>query len=207
MPLDDLRIIILNERESGRLTDVPPDMYRKIQEYITQLQERVLACNDPFSDQAQTLIDEVIAVRENKRDIFKFRIEKVVSLALNHIEDEITNRDELKRMLTEEREMYDGIIRVLEAGKAALSGEVARTPPAGGVAAAGAAPEGACIPEPLRAPEEAMVLVRILSDMEPFMGVDGRIYHLKAEDVVTLPSRNAGVLIDRNIALNIIPGK
>jgi DNA replication factor GINS len=52
-----------------------------------------------------------------------------------------------------------------------------------------------------------MVMVRIVSDMEPFMGVDGRIYHLKAEDVVTLPERNAGVLIDRNIALNIIPGK
>jgi DNA replication factor GINS len=40
--------------------------------------------------------------------------------------------------------------------------------------------------------------------MEPFMGVDGRIYRLKAEDVVTLPSRNAGVLIDRNIALDVM---
>jgi DNA replication factor GINS len=40
--------------------------------------------------------------------------------------------------------------------------------------------------------------------MEPFMGVDGRIYHLKAEDVVTLPSKNAGVLIDRNMAEGVV---
>ena len=49
-----------------------------------------------------------------------------------------------------------------------------------------------------------MVLVRVLSDMEPFMGVDGRVYSLKAEDVVTLPPKNAGVLIDRNIALDVM---
>jgi DNA replication factor GINS len=40
--------------------------------------------------------------------------------------------------------------------------------------------------------------------MEPFMGVDGRIYHLKAEDVVTLPEKNAGVLVDRNIAVDVM---
>ena len=79
--------------------------------------------------------------------------------------------------------------------------------PGGVVPAAGENLEVAGIPEPGQPPEEAMVLVRIVSDMEPFMGVNGRIYHLKAEDVVTLPEKNAGVLIDRNIALNIIPGK
>jgi len=40
--------------------------------------------------------------------------------------------------------------------------------------------------------------------MEPFMGVDGRTYRLKAEDVVTLLSKNAGVLIDRNIAVGVM---
>jgi len=46
-----------------------------------------------------------------------------------------------------------------------------------------------------------------MDNMEPFMGVDGRIYHLMKEDIVTLPRRNAEVLNERNIVLNITPGK
>ena len=207
MPLDDLRIIILNERESGRLSEVPPALYDEIRGHLTSLQEQVYGCSDPLSDGAQTLIEEVKAVREIVRDIFRIRSRKILSLALVQVEAEATERDELKKMLPAEREMFDGIVRELEKGKAALSGQVPRGVPAGGVPAMGENIEIAGIPEPARQPEEAMVLVRVISDMEPFMGVDGRIYHLKAEDVVTLPSRNAGVLIDRNIALNIMPEK
>jgi DNA replication factor GINS len=47
------------------------------------------------------------------------------------------------------------------------------------------------------------VLSRVLTDMEPFMGVDGRIYQLHREDMVTLPLRNAEVLCERNIVLKI----
>ncbi|MDD1664292.1 MAG: hypothetical protein LUQ32_02960 [Methanomicrobiales archaeon] len=207
MPLDDLRIIILNERESGRLSEVPPTLYEQIRGHLTSLQEKVYSCSDPLSDQAQTLIEEVKAVREIVRDIFRIRSRKILSLALVQVEAEATERDELKKMLPAEREMFDGIVRHLETGKAALSGQVPRGVPSGEIPLGAESPGGGCIPEPPRAPEEAMVMVRIISDMEPFMGVNGRIYHLKAEDVVTLPEKNAGVLIDRNIALNIIPGK
>jgi len=207
VPLDDLRIIILNERESGRLSEVPPTLYEKIRGQLASLQEQVYSESDPLSDQAQTLIEEVKAMREIVRDIFRIRSRKILSLALVQVEAETTDRDELKKMLPEEREMFDGIIRELGKGKAALSGQIPRGVPPGLAPTAGEEHGMTGIPEPARPPEEAMVLVRILSDMEPFMGVDGRIYRLKAEDVVTLPEKNAGVLIDRNIALNIMPGE
>jgi DNA replication factor GINS len=207
VPLDDLRIIILNERESGRLSEVPQRLYEEIGGRLTSLQEQVYSCSDPLSDQAQTLIEEVRAVREIVRDIFRYRSRKILSLAFVHVEAGATDRDELKKMLPAEREMFDGIIRELEKGKAALSGPAPREVPLEGAPAPGRAYGREGVPESSRPPEEPMVLVRILSDMEPFMGVDGRIYRLKAEDVVTLPSRNAGVLIDRNIALNIMPEK
>ena len=57
------------------------------------------------------------------------------------------------------------------------------------------------------AEQPAFVVSRVLQDMEPLMGVDGRIYHLQREDLVTIPERNAEVLCDRNIVLNINPGK
>ena len=207
MPLDDLRIIILSERESGRLSEVPPTLYDEIRGHLTSLQEQVYGCSDPLSDQAQTLIEEVKAVREIVRDIFRIRSRKILSLALVQVEAETADRDELKKMLPAEREMFDGIIRELEKGKAALSGQTPRVAHPAAVEATGEGPGISGIPEPDRPPEETMVLVRILSDMEPFMGVDGRVYRLKAEDVVTLPEKNAGVLIDRNIALNIMPSE
>jgi DNA replication factor GINS len=207
VPLDDLRIIILNERESGRLSAVPPTLYDEIRGHLASLQEQVYICDDPLSDQAQTLIEEVKAMREIVRDIFRIRSRKILSLALVQVEAEATERDELKKMLPAEREMFDGIIRELEKGKATLSGQVPRAARGGEAPAMGGNLGVAGVPEPGQPPEEAMVLVRIVSDMEPFMGVDGRVYHLKAEDVVTLPERNAGVLIDRNIALNIMPEK
>jgi DNA replication factor GINS len=204
MPLDDLRIIILNERESGRLSEVPPTLYDEIRGHLASLQDRVYRCSDPLSDEAQTLIEEVKAVREIIRDIFRIRSRKILSLALVQVEAETTDRDELKKMLPGEREMFDGIIRELGKGKAALSGQVPREIPPGMPPTGGEEPGAAGIPEPARPPGEALVLVRILSDMEPFMGVDGRIYHLKAEDVVTLPGKNAGVLVDRNIAVDVM---
>ena len=206
MPLDDLRIVVLNERETGRLSEVPPTLYADIRNRLAALQGEVYRCSDPLSDEAQTLIEEVKAVREIGRDIFRIRSRKILSLALVQVEAEATDRDELKKMLPEEREMFDGILRELGKGKAALAGVAPRQ---GAPGAAPAAPgEGpataACLPGASLPPEETMVLVRILADLEPFMGVDGRVYDLKTEDLVTLPGKNAGVLIDRNIALDVM---
>lgn len=49
-------------------------------------------------------------------------------------------------------------------------------------------------------------LVRVLANMEAFMGVDGRTYELADGDIITLPQRNAEVLAERDIVLNINPG-
>jgi DNA replication factor GINS len=203
VPLDDLRIIVLNERESGRLSEVPPTLYEDVRGRLTSLQDQVYRCSDPLSDEAQTLIEEVKAVREIVRDIFRIRSRKILSLALVQVEADATDRDELKKMLPGERGMFDGILRELRMGKAALSGTVPREVAPGIAAAAGDTP-APCAPSPARPPEEVMVLVRILADLEPFMGVDGRVYSLKAEDVVTLPGKNAGVLIDRNMAQDVM---
>jgi DNA replication factor GINS len=55
---------------------------------------------------------------------------------------------------------------------------------------------------------ENYVLVRILKDLPEFMGEDKRSYHLKTQDVVSLPAINANLLIKRGVAMNAqnIPG-
>jgi len=209
MKLDELRLIVLNERETGRLSEMPPDLYEKVRDHLKGLQEQVYACRDPLSDQAQTLMEEVASMRETIRDIFRIRSRKVLSLAALQTESRITDRDEIRKMLPAEREMYDEIAQVIEGARHGMVAEV--VPRAEGEAAAAGAGTGAEVPatadagcgpaEPLR-----VRLVRILQEIDPFVGMDGRIYALRKEDVVTLPARNADVLVERNIALNITPG-
>jgi DNA replication factor GINS len=43
--------------------------------------------------------------------------------------------------------------------------------------------------------------------MDAFMGIDGMTYTLEKGDIVMLPERNAEVLVERNIALNMNVGK
>jgi DNA replication factor GINS len=211
MKLDELRIIVLNERETGRLSEMPPDLYEKVREHLQGLQEQVYACRDPLSDQAQTLMEEVAAMRETIRDIFRIRSRKVLSLAALQTESHIADRDEIRKMLPAEREMYDGIARVIEAARQGMvagvapriEGDTAAVPAgtAAGTEIPAAADTGCGPVEPL-----PVRLVRILQEIDPFVGIDGRIYALRKEDVVTLPARNADVLVERNIALNITPG-
>jgi DNA replication factor GINS len=208
MKLDELRLIVLNERETGRLSEMPPDLYEKVRDHLKGLQEQVYSCRDPLSDQAQTLMEEVASMRETIRDIFRIRSRKVLSLAALQTESRITDRDEIRKMLPAEREMYDEIARVIEGARHGMVADVA--PRAEGEAAAAGAGTGAEVPATADAgygPAEPLQvrLVRILQEIDPFVGMDGRIYALRKEDVVTLPAWNADVLVERNIALNITP--
>ena len=206
MKLDELRIIVLNERETGRLSEMSPDLYEKVRGHLKGLQEQVYACRDPLSDPAQTLMEEVAAMRETIRDIFRIRSRKVLSLAALQTESHIADRDEIRKMLPAEREMYDEIARVIDAARQEMVAEVG--PRAEGEVATAAGTQVPAAADPGCGPVEPLPvhLVRILREIDPFVGMDGRIYALRKEDVVTLPARNADVLVERNIALNITPG-
>lgn len=49
-------------------------------------------------------------------------------------------------------------------------------------------------------PDDTRTTVRITRDIGQILGVDDREYDLESEDVVTLPSANAGPLVDRDAA-------
>ena len=230
MKLDDLRSILLSERETGRLTSVAPDIFDKGHAELAAITKKVYAIEDPFSDDARSLIDETLSIRETLHDIFSLRTRKILALAVMHAEGNYYDREEVKRMIPAEREMFEQITASIEQSKGILLQNLphahltsparaipaivpvpavdevedeeveslADEPPAPGPQALPlASPKG---PEPITHP---CALVRVLEDMESFMGVDGRIYTLSKGDIVTLPERNAAVLSERNIVLNI----
>ncbi|HUU76058.1 MAG TPA: hypothetical protein VMW63_08210 [Methanoregulaceae archaeon] len=203
MHLDELRSILLSERETGRLIQIPHDLFESTREEVDSLSQEVYDSEDPFSDRVRILIERVSSIRETLQDIFRTRSAKILALAQTQEQGQFVNRDELKKMLDEEKEMFDRLVMGIEQCRCRLvDGTVHRH---GTGEAEGAVIEEPCaaILEDVQASSTAFVLGRVLQDMEPFMGVDGRIYELHKEDIITLPERNAEVLCERNIVLSL----
>ncbi|HWG90513.1 MAG TPA: hypothetical protein VNZ52_06640, partial [Candidatus Thermoplasmatota archaeon] len=72
------------------------------------------------------------------------------------------------------------------------------TPAPAAPAQEAAAPAAAAAPAPPR--RASHVLVRVLSDVAPFVGVDLRNYRLSREDVASVPKEIAHVLVTRGKA-------
>ncbi|MDH7593672.1 MAG: hypothetical protein QHG99_04855 [Methanomicrobiales archaeon] len=204
MRLDDLRNVLLSERESGRLVEIPPRLFEGALERLAELEREVKQIGDPLSEQSHILVEEIYSIRETMRDIFQIRMRKILTLALTSLES-TEDRDEMKKMHASEQGMYSAIASAMESCRRVLMEP-------------GRIEQGTVMEEEIVdtgekvavAPSESgpydEVLVRILKDMEPFMGVDGRVYHLKKEDIVCLPRIHAEILQESNIALNINTG-
>jgi DNA replication factor GINS len=215
--LDELRSILLSERETGRLTAVAPDLFDRGHEELASLTRKVYAFEDPLSDDARSLLEETLAIKETLRELFAIRSRKILALTIMHAEGNYYDREEVKRMVPAEKEMFDTVTASIEQCKGILlhtlphfeKGKISEETIAPGI------PEPVGDEEPgeatvLYSPPETnaplmppCILVRVLEDMESFMGVDGRIYTLLKGDIVTLPERNAAVLSERNIVLNM----
>ena len=200
--LDELRILLLSERETGRLVQIQKDLFVSAGKSLESLYTSLYACEDPFSDEARVLIERISAIRETLSDLYRIRAEKILSLARTQEDGSYIDREELKKMLPEEKEMFDQVVLALEQARCRLvEGSIPRAP-----AHPGREREGEPCAAVLAAdsPEQSCFVVsRVLQDMEPFMGVDGRIYQLQRQDLVTLPERNAEVLCERNIVLTL----
>lgn len=208
--LDDLRKVLLSERETGKLTQIPHDLFVRAHATVASLLEKVYAIEDPLSDEARMMIEETVSIRETACDLFAIRTRKILSLAENHAQGHYIDREETKRMIPQEREMFDRITAAVGTCQGLLVQNTPQTRlqvqpdaalPEVHEAAVPAQNKTPITPSPPVTPLYAVV--RVLADMDAFMGVDGKTYDLSKGDIVMLPERNAEVLVERNIALNM----
>ncbi|QSZ66820.1 DNA replication complex GINS family protein [Methanofollis aquaemaris] len=206
MDLDDLRIIVWNERESGKLSEIPGDLFRTAKRSLDELYEEINQIHDPFSEESAVLQDRFQAIKETLNGIIKIRLKKIMRLAEAQNEAEYSDKEELKLMLPAERTMFDAVCREIAACREGLlegtEREFTPTAPVEDelIFPAGEEEE---VPAPGAAAAAGTALVLIREEVPEFMGLDGRTYALETEDIVTLPRENADVLCGRNIALNI----
>lgn len=217
MRLDDMRSILLSERETGRLIAVAPDLFDRGHTELASLISKVYAFEDPLSDEARSFIEETLAIKETLRELFAIRSRKILALTIMHAEGNYYDREEVKRMIPVEKEMFETVTASIEQCKGILLHNVPHHAKNIGTADTDtsvkpefeededmSAANGLFETPKANAPLlPSSVLVRVLEDMESFMGIDGRIYTLSKGDIVTLPERNAAVLSERNIVLNM----
>ncbi|HWQ66708.1 MAG TPA: hypothetical protein VN372_07540 [Methanospirillum sp.] len=260
MHLEDVRGILLSERDSGTLVQIPPDLYQTTATQVRSLQQEVIVMDDPFSDEARILIEKVASIRTTVEELFHLRSEKIVALAQSQADGSYIDREALRTLIPAELEMFNKIVDGIRTCRSALiewrtgggrlqapvkiepleqtgtERAIKTSTPVSGVENPAEESEeevgdaisstpGTLVSdsqgiEETRAyePETDFIhddegdspfpyaLVRIKTDMEPFMGVDGRTYELACGDIITIPRRNAEVLAERNIVLNINPG-
>jgi DNA replication factor GINS len=208
MQLEGLRLIVLQERETGKLSEIPPDLFATTSRQLEELQKQVYAAVDPLGVKERMLAEEIQNIQESLKDIFRLRFGKILTLALVQVDSNYADREERKRMLPEERTVFDTTVEALRTCRAILL-EGSPREEAGKHPAAEVVPEGQLENfSPADQPgttvrEVSYSVVRVIADVDPFMGVDGRGYRLRKGDIASIPSGNAVVLCERNIVLNM----
>ncbi|MBN2733989.1 MAG: DNA replication complex GINS family protein [Methanomicrobiaceae archaeon] len=229
MDFDYLRLISLDERESGKLSSISINTFDMARDYLAELYDEAKSIDHFMTERGSELINEIESVQSVLQTIIDQRFKKIIKLAENQIGSGKIDKEELKMLIPVEREMFDEILSAIgecrdkitgvciqpsnESSKAHLSKKMK--------SALNSADEVTMFPES----DEAICrdireipasqstdnleddfeygIVYIKENMDSFMGLDGHIYSLSAEDVVSLPLQNASVLYGRNIALNI----
>jgi len=219
--LNDIRLIVWNEKESGKLSEIPADLFRNGKENLEEIRARIREFSNPLSEEAAELLDQYHSTSETLNTIIKLRLKKILKLAEAQIEERYYDKEEVKLMLPPERAMFDAVCGEIGVCRDILMGErgsgteaVEAAVPAETGSPFAFAEEAFFEDEgvPSRPPEEAAeekkpagdnVVVLMNQQVPAFMGLDGRTYTLDEGDIVTIPKGNAEVLCERNIALNI----
>lgn len=108
--LEELRGILLSERDSGTLVQIPHDLYQTTAALVRTLQQEVIIMDDPFSEEAQFLIEKVASIRTTAEELFQIRSEKIVALAQSQAHGSTIDRDDLRILIPAELEMFNRIV-------------------------------------------------------------------------------------------------
>ncbi len=213
------RVTKVYREESGKKTLVAleEDFYDRLAAYVKRLEEAAnretqASANSP---KALMLQDELRKVLKRREQIFTYRERKLALLASSKASGaEI----EMLTLPRQDRFLFDHMVELLRQSRADAFGGS----PFGPETAAGAQQAAPALPppaEPERRPTGGMkvltseetkkprvaptlkdhVVVHVLEDLPPFAGLD-TTYHLKKEDVVTLPKTIAEILVSRGKA-------
>lgn len=209
MNTEELRRIRDREREKDSLQHLRENFYSDVGQYLAKLRsnrDRAAAdSEDPFSDpEVRRLNDELDRAEQIVEALYERRVGKIVKLASFEAADMGSEADGLT---AEERELCDAIVSRIRENRERVLATIADPDEAGsnedyarGGTEESVDVEPASENEAPAAPDDDRTTVRITQDLGEIVGTDDRTYHLTADDVVSLPTKNARPLLERGAA-------
>jgi len=208
MDLERLREIHSEEMNSEKLKLIEPNFYEEVAEYISRLRKKIEELRE-YDVERDILEDEIRSARRVVEDIFKLRLRKIIRSAnfkANGLDTE------LEGLTREEEELYNELVNAITKARrrvlSCLSGKVEEVEEEKKIYSMEEKDRreeelktsGNEASEELEDTEgKGYILVKVVKEIPPFVGIDGRSYSLKREDVVTLPREHAELLLQRNV--------
>jgi DNA replication factor GINS len=198
------RILQVYREESRKkaLSPLERDFWERVQRYVAGLEEdlRKESAVDPNSAKAALLRDELKKVLKRREQIWQYRGRKIALMACSAASGASVDTSPLTPL---EEESFNAMLQVMEEGRQkAFQMEVEEAPQETKPEAE--RKEEKRVPRTRKKPREDRVLVRILEDIPPFLGLDVT-YNLRKEDVISLPEEVAKVLIGKGKAERVKP--
>ncbi len=94
------------ERSSFKLQRIPSDLYRRVRDYLRQLEDK--RSKEASSIMADLLLIERELIKKLVLDLFELRVFKALNLALEGLQEE------LKDLVDEERAAVEGLLGLIE---------------------------------------------------------------------------------------------
>lgn len=196
MDMKTLMEIYRKERTSPYLQDVGKDFYKQLESYINEIYSKYEEHSKKGEISKLTvLLDEFKNIKAVINDLYEIRERKILLNALYYVKsgeevavENLTSEEEamLKKIAGILREQRSSVLEKIISEKAAAEMRMPETK------------------EKQVTLKEKMITIRMLKDLPPIVGVDGRVYGaFKEEDVVTLPEPNALVFINQGVAEQI----
>lgn len=198
MDREQLWKILYDERNMAALQELPADFFEDVRKHIENLKDEKREADEKRGELVE---DEIRNARTKVEDIIRRRIGKIVKLASSGV------KTQPKGMLDAEERIFEEVRRHVEEGKESLLALIlnAREDKDKRVyknmkMKMNKSEKAERNEEKEAEEEEEAVIVRILDDIEDFVGTDGKTYKVKREDIIMLPKINAEILCKRGFA-------
>jgi len=119
LTFEDVTNVWREEKKSKVLTAIRKDFFAKLKEVVQDLKrqhEREVAA-DAYSPKARLLSQQINKLTEKAQQIFEFRTEKILLMALR---SSASSRTDLSRMTEEEKALFDAVLSHTKGSRASL---------------------------------------------------------------------------------------
>jgi DNA replication initiation complex subunit (GINS family) len=187
-----LRHIQQSEQKSPTLTHIQHDFYIKLQTYLQELNDIVINEQDP---KKQALYkDEQKNTAKIGQYIYELREKKIVQAALSKVRGA---QPDLSNLLDHEKILYDALVELITSQRT----QIQQIPPP--AKKTKPQPEQPTPEPPEETPQNTAntnPIIRITDTIPCFVGTNMQTYHLRKNDILSIPPDMAKTLQKRKVA-------